>query len=36
MIGPLSNPALVDRQVIGVFDIKLLKIFAEALKNLRY
>ena len=30
MIGPLSNPALVDRQVIGVFDKKLLKIFAEA------
>ena len=34
MIGPLSNPALVDRQVIGVFDKKLLKIFAKALKNL--
>ena len=34
MIGPLSNPALVDRQVIGVFDKKLLKIFAEALKNI--
>ncbi|MDA9603953.1 anthranilate phosphoribosyltransferase [Candidatus Pelagibacter sp.] len=34
MIGPLSNPALVNRQVIGVFDKKLLKIFAEALKNL--
>ena len=34
MIGPLSNPALVDKQVIGVFDKKLLKIFAEALKNL--
>jgi len=34
MIGPLSNPALVDRHVIGVFDIKLLKIFAGALKNL--
>ena len=34
MIGPLSNPALVDRQVIGVFDKRLLKIFAEALKNL--
>ena len=34
IIGPLSNPALVDKQVIGVFDKKLLKIFAEALKNL--
>ena len=34
MIGPLSNPALVDRQVVGVFDKKLLKIFAESLKNL--
>ena len=34
MIGPLSNPALVNRQVIGVYDKKLLKIFAEALKNL--
>ena len=34
MIGPLSNPALVDRQVVGVFDKKLLKIFAGGLKNL--
>ena len=34
MIGPLSSPALVDRQVVGVFDNKLLKIFANALKNL--
>ena len=34
MIGPLSNPALVDRQVVGVFDKKLLKVFAEGLKNL--
>ena len=34
MIGPLSNPALVDRQVVGVFDNKLLKIFADALNNL--
>ena len=34
MIGPLSNPALVSRQVVGVFDKKLLKIFAESLKNL--
>ena len=34
MIGPLSSPALVKRQVIGVFDKKLLKIFAKALNNL--
>ena len=34
MIGPLSSPALVDRQVVGVFDKKLLKIFANALRNL--
>ena len=34
MIGPLSSPALVERQVVGVFDTKLLKIFANALKNL--
>ena len=34
MIGPLSNPALVDRQVVGVFDKKLLRIFVEGLKNL--
>ena len=34
MIGPLSNPALVDRQVVGVFDKNLLMIFAEGLKNL--
>ena len=34
MIGPLSNPALVDRQVVGIFDKKLLTIFAEGLRNL--
>ena len=34
MIGPLSSPALVKRQVVGVYDKRLLKIFAEALKNL--
>ena len=34
MIGPLSNPALVKRQVVGVFEKKLLKIFANALNNL--
>jgi len=35
MIGPLSSPALVQRQVVGVFDKKLLKIFANGLKNLK-
>ena len=34
MIGPLSSPAHVERQVVGVFDKKLLKIFGRALKNL--
>jgi len=34
MIGPLSSPALVKRQVVGVFDKKLLKIFANGLNNL--
>ena len=32
LIGPLSSPAKVKRQVVGVFDKKLLNIFAEALK----
>ena len=35
LIGPLSSPAFVERQVVGVFDNKLLKIFANALKNLK-
>ena len=30
---PLSSPALVKRQVVGVFDKNLFKIFADALKN---
>ena len=34
LIGPLSSPAKVKRQVVGVFDKNLLKIFGEALKNL--
>ena len=34
MIGPLSSPALVKRQVVGVFDKKLLKIFGNGLKSL--
>ena len=34
LIGPLSSPAKVKRQVVGVFDKKLLNIFAKSLKNL--
>ena len=34
MIGPLSNPALVKRQVVGVFDKNLLSVFAKALNSL--
>ncbi len=35
IIGPLSSPALVQKQVVGVYDKKLLKIFINALKNLK-
>ena len=35
LIGPLSNPAKVKRQLIGVFDENLLIIFAKALQNLK-
>jgi len=34
MIGPLSNPAMVKKQVVGVFDKKLLRIFGEGLIDL--
>jgi len=34
LVGPLSSPAKVKRQVVGVFDKKLLTIFAQALRNL--
>ena len=35
LLGPLSSPANVKRQVIGVFDKKWLLPFANALKNLK-
>ena len=34
ILGPISNPALVKRTMIGVYDKRLLKPFAEALDNL--
>ena len=35
LLGPLSSPANVKRQVVGVFDKKWLVPFANALKNLQ-
>jgi len=35
LLGPLSSPANVKRQVVGVFDKKWLVPFANALKNLK-
>ena len=36
ILGPLVNPAPVKRQVIGVYDAKLLHLLAEALKELEH
>ena len=35
LLGPLSSPASVKRQIVGVFDKKWLQPFANALKNLK-
>lgn len=34
ILGPLSNPARVTGQVIGIYDEKLTEVFANVLKNL--
>jgi anthranilate phosphoribosyltransferase len=34
ILGPLSNPANAKSQLIGVYDEKLIKVFAKVLKNL--
>lgn len=34
LLGPLVNPALTKRQVIGVYDVSMLVPFAHVLKNL--
>jgi anthranilate phosphoribosyltransferase len=34
LLGPLANPANTKRQLIGVYDQRLLKIFAEVLRQL--
>ena len=34
LLGPLSNPANVTSQVLGVYDVKLTEVIASVLKNL--
>lgn len=36
LIGPLLNPANVSRQLIGVYNQELLKVYSEVLVNLNY
>ena len=34
LLGPLANPALAERQLLGVYDPKMTKVMAEALLEL--
>ena len=34
LLGPLTNPAFATHQLLGVYDLKLLKVLAEVLVNL--
>ena len=34
LLGPLTNPAFATHQLLGVYDLKLLKVLAEVLGNL--
>lgn len=34
LLGPLTNPAFARHQLLGIYDLKLLKVMAEALSNL--
>lgn len=34
LLGPLTNPAFATHQLLGVYDLKLLKVLAEVLRNL--
>lgn len=34
LLGPLSNPAFATHQLLGIYDLKLLKVMAEVLGNL--
>lgn len=34
LLGPLTNPAFATHQLLGVYDLKLLKVLAEVLANL--
>ena len=36
LLGPLTNPAGADAQLIGVYSPELTRVFAEVLRELRY